>query len=85
MNLKDFEWVPYKVIVVCLLVNKFQGGTKLYQRGQGIPDIYIIIILYISESTVVLYVGMAREKNGRPYISIGSDKLKSLVICTYKL
>ena len=49
------------------------------------PDIYIIIILYISESTVVLYVGMAREKNDRPYISIGSDKLKSLVICTYKL
>ena len=48
------------------------------------PDIYIIIILYISESTVVLYVGMAREKNGCPYISIASDEVKSLVIYTDK-
>ena len=39
----------------------------------------------VSESTVVLYVGMARKKHGRPYISIASDKLKSLVIYTYKL
>ena len=37
----------------------------------------------VSESMVVLYVGMARKKNGHPYIS--SDKLKSLVIYTYKL
>ena len=33
----------------------------------------------------VLYVGMAWKKNGRPYISIASGKLKSLVIYTNKL
>ena len=40
----------------------------------------IIIIEYGS----TLYVGMARKKNGRPYFSIASDELKSLVIYTYK-
>ena len=48
--------------------------------------IYIYIYnIYISECTVVLYVGMARKKKGRPYISIASGKLKSLLIYTYKL
>ena len=42
------------------------------------------VCMYVSESTVVLYVGMARKKNGRPYISIASDELKSLVIYTDK-
>ena len=42
------------------------------------------VCMYVSESTVVLYVGMAWKKNGRPYISIASDELKSLVIYTDK-
>ena len=47
--------------------------------------ISIISIIYIREYGSTLYVGMARKKNGRPYISIASGKLKSLVIYTYKL
>ena len=42
-----------------------------------VPDI-------IREYGSTLYVGMARKKNGRPYISIASDDLKSLVIYTEK-
>ena len=38
----------------------------------------------IREYGSTLYVGMARENNGRPYISIVSDELKSLAIYTYK-
>ena len=38
----------------------------------------------IREYGSTLYVGMARKKNGRPYISIASDELKSLVIYTGK-
>ena len=38
--------------------------------------------MYIREYGSTLYVGMARKKNGRPYISIASDELKSLVIYT---
>ena len=49
---------------------------------------YIIYIIYmynyIREYGSTLYVGMARKKNGRPYISIASGKLKSLVIYTNK-
>ena len=41
-------------------------------------------IIYIREYGSTLYVGMARKKNGRPYISIASDELKSLVIYTDK-
>ena len=41
-------------------------------------------IVIIREYGSTLYVGMAREKNGRPYISIASDELKSLVIYTDK-
>ena len=37
---------------------------------------------YIREYGSTLYVGMARKKNGRPYILIASDDLKSLVIYT---
>ena len=33
----------------------------------------------IREYGSTLYVGMAPKKNGRPYISIGSDELKSLL------
>ena len=36
----------------------------------------------IREYGSTLYVGMAQEKNGHPYISIASDELKSLVIYT---
>ena len=43
------------------------------------------IYIYIREYGSTLYVGMARKKYGRPYISIASGKLKSLVIYTYKL
>ena len=39
----------------------------------------------IREYGSTLYVGMARKKNGRPYISIANGKLKSLVIYTNKL
>ena len=48
--------------------------------------IYIIIYnyIYIREYGSTLYVGMAQKKNGRPYISIASDELKSLVIHTDK-
>ena len=38
----------------------------------------------IREYGSTLYVGMARKKNGPPYISIASDELKSLVIYTDK-
>ena len=38
----------------------------------------------IREYGSTLYVGMARKKNGRPYISIANGKLKSLVIYTNK-
>ena len=40
----------------------------------------IVIIIIIREYGSTLYVGMARKKNDRPYISIASDELKSLVI-----
>ena len=43
-----------------------------------------IIFIYIREYGSTLYVGMARKKNGRPYISIANGKLKSLVIYTNK-
>ena len=36
----------------------------------------------IREYGSTLYVGMPRKKNGRPYISIAIDDLKSLVIYT---
>ena len=36
--------------------------------------------MLIREYGSTLYVGMAWKKNGRPYISIASDELKSLVI-----
>ena len=45
----------------------------IYKR---ILNMYNIIREYGS----TLYVGMARKKNGRPYISIANGKLKSLVI-----
>ena len=38
----------------------------------------------IREYGSTLYVGIAPKKHGRPYISIASDELKSLVIYTYK-
>ena len=41
--------------------------------------------LRIREYGSTHYVGMAWKKNGRPYISIASEKLKSVVICTNKL
>ena len=44
-----------------------------------------LIIIIIREYGSTLYVGMARKKNGRPYISIANGKLKSLVIYTNKL
>ena len=43
-----------------------------------------ILLIFIREYGSTLYVGMARKKNGRPYISIASDELKSLVIYTHK-
>ena len=41
-------------------------------------------VVLIREYGSTLYVGMARKKNGRPYISIANGKLKSLVIYTNK-
>ena len=58
--------------------------------GFDIPTssfIFIENVFYYScirEYGSTLYVGMARKKNGRPYISIASDELKSLVIYTDK-
>ena len=43
---------------------------------------YINYVYNIREYGSTLYVGMAPKKNGRPYISIASDTLKSLVIHT---
>ena len=40
--------------------------------------------IVIREYGSTLYVGMARKKNGRPYISNANGKLKSLVIYTNK-
>ena len=45
-------------------------------------DVVWYIYIYIREYGSTLYVGMAPNKNGRPYISIASDELKSLVIYT---
>ena len=47
-----------------------------------VDNAYCIIIIRENGST--LYIGMARKKNGRPYISIASGELKSLVIYTDK-
>ena len=41
-------------------------------------------IIVIREYDSTLYVGMAPKTNGRPYISIAIDELKSLVIYTDK-
>ena len=38
-----------------------------------VDNAYCIIIIRENGST--LYIGMAREKNGRPYISIASSEL----------
>ena len=43
---------------------------------------YMYVCITIREYGSTLYVGMAPKKNGRPYISIASDDLKSLVIYT---
>ena len=46
---------------------------------------YMYVTMYsvcIREYGSTLYVGMPRKKNGRPYISIAIDDLKSLVIYT---
>ena len=40
---------------------------------------------FIREYVSTLYVGIAQKKHGRPYISIASDKLKSLVIYTDRI
>ena len=37
-------------------------------------------VCFIREYGSTLYVGMAPKKNGRPYISIGTNELKSLQI-----
>ena len=46
--------------------------------------LFIMTVAVIREYGSTLYVGMARKKNGRPYISIANGKLKSLVIYTNK-
>ena len=45
---------------------------------------YTHMVYNIREHGSTLYVGMAPKTNGRPYISIASDELKSLVIYTDK-
>ena len=42
-----------------------------------------ILFRFIREYSSTLYVGMAWKKNGRPYISIASDELKSQVAYTH--
>ena len=41
---------------------------------------WFLVCHFIREYGSTLYVGMARKKNGRLYISIASDELKSLLI-----
>ena len=53
--------------------------TKVW-TFKNIPEVYYID--WIREYGSTLYVGMPRKKNGRPYISIAIDDLKSLVIYT---
>ena len=48
-------------------------------------SIAFTVITTIRDYGSTVYVGMARKQNGRPYISIASDELKSLVIYTDKL
>ena len=75
--------------MVCLIL----GLTyiKSYVLGFDIPTSFIFIenvfyysYIIIREYGSTLYVGMARKKNGCPYISIANGKLKSLVIYTNK-
>ena len=40
------------------------------------------IVYIIRKYGSTLYVGMALKQNGRPYISIGTNELKSLLIYT---
>ena len=57
---------------------------QLYTHGP-IKYMYVQdITIFIREYGSTLYVGMARKKNGCPYISIASDELKSLVLYTDK-
>ena len=73
--------IMYAGIYVCTCMY-----TSMYVCMYTCMYMYVCmyVCMYVSESTVVLYVGMARKKNGRPYISIASDELKSLVIYTDK-
>ena len=49
-----------------------------------VPQAAFFLPVYIREYGSTLYVGMARKKHGRLYISIASDELKSLVKYTDK-
>ena len=68
----------------------YKNGNKcncivLYTIGVDLGTSSLSPEIYIREYGSTLYVGMARKRNGRTYISIASGKLKSLVIYTYKL
>ena len=65
----------------CSLSTQIFDETEVLFQDSYLNEL-LIIADYLSESTVVL--GMARKKNGRPYISIANGKLKSLVIYTNK-
>ena len=71
----------YNYIIIYIQIN-----NNYYYKAQYMYNNYIIIyILIIREYGSTLYVGMARKKNGCPYISIVNGKLESLVIYTNKL
>ena len=60
------------------MYNRVERSICLYKTSD-LADSYRSMKHDISESTVVLYVGMARIKNGHPYISIASDEPESLL------
>ena len=68
--------------------NTISAGEKLDKELQTIITAMCtrgsLIGSSIREYGSTLYVGMARKKNGRLYISLASDELKSLVIYTDK-
>ena len=46
MNFKDFEGAKYRVIIVCLLANKIQGGKTIARVGKCPPHINETLALY---------------------------------------
>ena len=66
----------------CVIINMFPGCIIIhvcYNTPMNSIS-YSSSRCVIREYSSALYLGMAPKKNGRPYISIASGELKSLVI-----